>query len=200
MINEGLFSSKNAEWRTPAKLFNALDREFGFEWDAAANAINTKTPGYFGPDNPNPDLRDALTIPNWKEASGGLTRFWLNPPYGRILPAFIAKVVEQVQHDILIVTLIPARTDTKWWWDSVLRATEIRFLKGRLKFSGQGTAPFPSAVAIFEPDSVGLPHIEWFDPARSRRPRHRARGVRDGSREQVPPGGLPEHYYDWEKT
>ena len=42
-------------------------------------------------------------------------------------------------------------TDTKWWHDYVMRASEIRFLKGRLKFDGhKNSAPFPSVIVVFK--------------------------------------------------
>ena len=45
----------------------------------------------------------------------------------------------------------PARTDTAWFHEHVCRAaTEIRFLKGRLKFEGAAaSAPFPSMIAVW---------------------------------------------------
>lgn len=47
--------------------------------------------------------------------------------------------------------LIPSRTDTKWWHEYVMKAKEIRFIKGRLKFSGhKNSAPFPSCIVIFD--------------------------------------------------
>ena len=47
--------------------------------------------------------------------------------------------------------LIPARTDTKYWHDYVMRASEVYFVKGRLKFGdSQNSAPFPSAVVVFD--------------------------------------------------
>jgi site-specific DNA-methyltransferase (adenine-specific) len=48
------------------------------------------------------------------------------------------------------VFLLPARTDTIWFHDIVLKfAEEIRFLKGRLRFGdGAGQAPFPSMVVV----------------------------------------------------
>jgi site-specific DNA-methyltransferase (adenine-specific) len=47
--------------------------------------------------------------------------------------------------------LIPARTDTKYWHDFVMKASEVYFVKGRLKFSNStNSAPFPSAVVVFE--------------------------------------------------
>lgn len=48
--------------------------------------------------------------------------------------------------------LIPARTDTRYFHDFIYhQATEIRFIKGRLKFGGQNnSAPFPSMVVVFK--------------------------------------------------
>ena len=48
--------------------------------------------------------------------------------------------------------LIPARTDTRYFHDFIYhQATEIRFIKGRLKFGGQNNpAPFPSMVVVFK--------------------------------------------------
>lgn len=46
--------------------------------------------------------------------------------------------------------LLPARTDTRWFHDYIYGKTEVRFIKGRLKFgSCQNVAPFPSMVVIF---------------------------------------------------
>lgn len=50
--------------------------------------------------------------------------------------------------------LIPARTDTSYFHDYIYGKAEIRFIRGRLKFtdeSGQekDAAPFPSMVVIY---------------------------------------------------
>ena len=46
--------------------------------------------------------------------------------------------------------LIPARTDTKYFHDYILNRSEVRFLKGRLKFGdSKKSAPFPSMVVVF---------------------------------------------------
>jgi hypothetical protein len=54
-----------------------------------------------------------------------------------------------------VVMLIPARTDTAWWHDYVVKADEVRFLRGRVKFVKPGVksdaAPFPSAIVVFRP-------------------------------------------------
>ena len=54
-----------------------------------------------------------------------------NPPYGPEIAKFLARAGEAE----VAVFLIPARTDTDGFHDLVLpKATEIRFIRGRLKF------------------------------------------------------------------
>lgn len=51
------------------------------------------------------------------------------------------------------VMLLPARTDTRWFHDYIYNnpRSEIRFIKGRLKFNdGDSPAPFPSMVVVFK--------------------------------------------------
>ena len=48
----------------------------------------------------------------------------------------------------LVVCLIPARTDTRYWHEYATKA-EVEFLKGRLRFGGGNSAPFPSALLVF---------------------------------------------------
>ena len=49
----------------------------------------------------------------------------------------------------VVVALLPARTDTRWFHDFIYNkpGVEIRFVKGRIKFSGTtGAGKFPSMV------------------------------------------------------
>jgi phage N-6-adenine-methyltransferase len=76
---------------------------------------------------------------------------WMNPPYGREIGLWMRKAYEEYCKGSTIVCLVPARTDTTWWHTYCRAATEIRFIYGRLKFGdGTGTAPFPSAIVIFD--------------------------------------------------
>jgi site-specific DNA-methyltransferase (adenine-specific) len=51
----------------------------------------------------------------------------------------------------MVVMLLPARTDTKWFHEYIYGKAEIRFIKGRLKFGDvKNSAPFPSMVVIFK--------------------------------------------------
>ena len=63
----------------------------------------------------------------------------------------------------LVVMLLPARTDTRWFHDFIYgKGAEIRFIKGRLKFGGgTANAPFPSMVVVF--DNLEGAHEDWED-------------------------------------
>jgi len=125
---KGLMTSLSPHWETPGYLYAQLDREFNFNFDPCP--LHSKVNG--------------LTIP-W-----GLSNF-INPPYGREIGKWIAKAYSEAQGGALCVLLIPSRTDTKWWHDYIMKADEIRFIKGRLKFGdSKNSAPFPSCVVIFK--------------------------------------------------
>jgi hypothetical protein len=120
------FSSAKQNWETPAGIYSDLNDEFGFDFD---------------PCPPHPTF-DGLEI-EWGK------RNFVNPPYNRIKD-WIAKGYAEHLKKKLCVFLIPSRTDTRWWHDYVMKANEIRFIKGRLKFQGaKNSAPFPSCVVIF---------------------------------------------------
>lgn len=71
----------------------------------------------------------------------------MNPPYGREISEWVKKAAES---DALVVALLPARTDTKWFHDYILNKSYIKFIKGRLKFgNSKGSAPFPSMIVVF---------------------------------------------------
>jgi len=78
-------------------------------------------------------------------------KVWLNPPYGRGIGKFTAKALEETECGVTTVCLLPARTDTRWWHDTVAgHADYIQYIKGRIVFKGEEHgAPFPSAIAVY---------------------------------------------------
>jgi phage N-6-adenine-methyltransferase len=144
------FSSADITWRTPRKFFNDLHNEFNFVMDVCALKNSTLIPSsWYGPDHDNPDRRDCLTQ-DWVSESGGGYVF-MNPPYGRTIKSFMCKASEEHTKGCRVVALVPSRTDTAWWHDYVIPfASDIRFIRGRLKFNdGPNAAPFPSAVVVY---------------------------------------------------
>lgn len=140
-------TSKRDDWRTPKELFFLLHSEFDFTIDAAANRENRLLPRWFGPGSP---IAENCLTHLWTGE-----RAYLNPPYGSVIGSFVGYAHKMAAaHMALTVCLVPARTDTRWWWDYA-RYGEVRLLKGRLKFDdGKMGATFPSAVIVFRP---GLP-------------------------------------------
>jgi len=135
MINKSLFSSNSDLWATPLDFFKQLDDEFHFTLDPCASPDNAKCSYYF-------TKKQNGLIQDW---SGH--RVFMNPPYGRSISAWVSKACLS---SALVVCLLPARTDTKWFHNFILNKAEIRFIPGRLKFgSSANSAPFPSMVVIF---------------------------------------------------
>lgn len=131
------FSSKTNEWATPQALFDDLNEEFKFTLDPCATNKNKKVAYYF-------TSRDDGLKQDW-----GKHTVFMNPPYGREIGKWVKKASEARGK---IVCLLPARTDTRWFWDNICDnpRAKIRFIKGRLKFGGhKNSAPFPSMIVIF---------------------------------------------------
>ena len=85
----------------------------------------------------------------------GGDRVFCNPPYGRELPKWVKKCYEESLNGSLVVMLIPARTDTRWFHDYIYGKAEIRFIKGRLRFGNSNVnAPFPSMVVVYGKDRI----------------------------------------------
>jgi len=139
MINKGLFTSNKHDYSTPQDFFDKLNAEFHFTLDPCATAENAKCKRFFTPEQ------------------DGLAQWWngnvfMNPPYGREIGRWMKKAYEECilcHNCTVVVCLVPARTDTAWWHDYAMKADEIRYVKGRLKFDGKSPAPFPSAVVIY---------------------------------------------------
>lgn len=140
MKTEVLFSSATDEWETPQDLFDDLNREFHFTLDACATAQNAKCKRYYT------KSEDGLEMP-WDGV------VWCNPPYGRTVGKWVKKAYDAAKDGAVVVMLLPARTDTRWFHDYIYEKAEVRFLRGRLRFGGSATdAPFPNMVVIFKED------------------------------------------------
>ena len=135
-VNKGMLTSTTADWATPQDFFDAQNLIHNFTLDVCANNTNAKCPIYFD-----------------KQADGlkqtWVGTCWMNPPYGREIGKWMQKAYQSAGNGTIVVCLVPARTDTKWWHDYAIKG-QVTFIKGRLKFGGaKNSAPFPSAVIVF---------------------------------------------------
>ena len=140
MNTDVMFSSATDNWSTPQDFFDKLNDEFHFTLDVCADETNHKCEHYYTKEI------DGLSRP-W------IGTIWCNPPYGRKIGEWVRRAYISSQiGSATVVMLLPARTDTRWFHDYIYNKsnTEIRFIKGRLKFGGcKNSAPFPSMVVIF---------------------------------------------------
>lgn len=143
------FSSATCEWATPSDLFNRIKAAFGpFDLDVCATAANAKCPRFFT------RADDGLAKP-WTG------RCWMNPPYGNAIKHWMRKAYESAQAGALVCCLVPARTDTAWWHDYASNG-QVVFLRGQVAFEGgKYTAPFPSALVVFDRAKLGYPSTAY---------------------------------------
>ena len=115
MKDRNLVHSDN--WSTPKEFYDKLDAEFHFDFDPCP--LN----GRGGLDS------------DWGD------RNYVNPPYSQKLKeAFVQKAIEQSGMGKLCVMLLPVSTSTRLFHDWIKpNATEIRFVRGRIKFLGVNT-------------------------------------------------------------
>lgn len=144
MMNQALFSSKTDKHNTDPAVVADLATVFNWDLDVCASGPNVCQNFYTKED-------DGLSQV-WR----GLC--WMNPPYGRTagkgqgIGAWMRKAFVEVHREeaTAVVCLVPARTDTRWWQNNVQHASQVTFVKGRMKFGGaDNSAPFPNAFVVF---------------------------------------------------
>ncbi len=129
-VSSALFSHKSDDWATPAWLLEGLEWWFGCK--------------FYDPCPLHADF-DGLKA-DWTD------RVYINPPYSNAAEWVGWGRLHAYIGECLVVMLLPARTDTRWFHDYVLpHAQQVWFLRGRLKFGGsKNSAPFPSMVVVFD--------------------------------------------------
>lgn len=125
-------SSKRSDWRTPPELFAALNHEFSFAADVAADRTSRLVQQYFGIGS---DLgEDGLAVdwaPLWNltgdHSKYGQTAFFMNPPYSRgdskatpPIPAepiepWIQKAWSESKKGCTVVGVLPFSPQTSWY-------------------------------------------------------------------------------------
>ncbi len=118
-------------WQTPLAIFNALDKEFEFDVDVFASNKNNLCVDYFTAEH------SAFDNEFYKEkhVNSLLHRnYFANPPFS-ITEKSLNRCSEQARkHNITVVALVNANTDTQWFASAAKSANEIRLLTGRISF------------------------------------------------------------------
>lgn len=144
--NNGRYNGNGRNWMTPPEVFDPLHAEFGFTLDPCSTAANAKCAKFF------------------TEAENGLEQDWagevvfMNPPYGAEVYAWTRKARAEQQKGALIVGLLPASTDLRWWHEDVLEHAEVRYIRGRVRFLTDGpyraSGFFASVIVIWRPRTI----------------------------------------------
>lgn len=141
--NSGRYNGDGREWGTPPEVFDPLHAEFQFTVDVCATPVNARLPRYFTRE------QDGLAQ-SWVGE-----RAWMNPPYGREVYAWTRKARLEAARGALVVGLLPASCDLRWWHEDVIGHAEVRYLRGRVRFLTSGpyraSGFFPSVVVIWRP-------------------------------------------------
>jgi phage N-6-adenine-methyltransferase len=147
------FMSERQDWGTPPSFLKYLKDEMYWvpDLDAAASKENAKAPAFF-------DVEMNGLEQRW------FGNVWLNPPFGRDLPKWIGKCIDEIDQGRVesIVALVPARTETVWAHDAFNTCSTVFFIKGRFDFryhkaTKAANAPFPSMLLVWRKDcSEGL--------------------------------------------
>ena len=104
-------------YSTPKNFYDILNKEFHFDFDPC-------------PLNHDISKWDGLQI-EWGKSN------FVNPPYKRsIKEKFILKAIEESKKGKRCVLLLPVSTSSKIFHEKIIpNAKDIRFVKGRLRFS-----------------------------------------------------------------
>lgn len=158
-------SSTHHGWETPPELVAALESVFGrFDLDPCAASTHAN--------KARVKARVRLNIHDNGLAIPWRGRVFVNPPYGRGIGAWVAKCAEEGADNAVVVGLVPARTDTRWWHRYIAGAADVFMLRGRLRFGdGAMPAPFPSAVVVWGASETQVAQLgpallgSWHVPA-----------------------------------
>lgn len=145
--NNGRYNGNGRHWETPPEIFEPLHREFNFTLDPCAQAHTAKCEQWID------EATNGLTL-DW-----GTHRVFMNPPYGREIYAWTRKARESAAAGALVVGLLPASTDLKWWHEDVIGHAEVRYIRGRVRFITGGpyraSGFFASVIVIWRPPTPG---------------------------------------------
>lgn len=132
------FSSDSPEHYTPAEIITAAIECMGaIDLDPCSNSKTV----------PNVPALDHFTVDDDGLSRPWFGRIYMNPPYGRVIPDWVAKLKSEFDAGNVTeaIALVPSRTDTQWF--RLLDCYPCCYVEGRLTFIGnEASAPFPSAI------------------------------------------------------
>jgi DNA N-6-adenine-methyltransferase (Dam) len=148
------------DWRTPPEVIALLRALWGRRPDLDPCAPRDVRHGFAsgGYGGPAGTPGDGLAAAWAKEAR----TVYVNPPFGG-LAEWSEKCSSEARQGAEVVLLLPARTDTRYWHESIATAQACCFWRGRMRFVGApASAPFPTALVYWGHDVAGFRRV--FSP------------------------------------
>lgn len=108
----------SVDWYTPPWIFEKMGVEFDLDPCQPINPIEWIP------------AKSRYTIENDGLTNDWYGRVWLNPPYGKQTPDWLAKMDAHRNG----IALVFARTDCAWFHNYIAKADAILFMKGRVRF------------------------------------------------------------------
>ncbi len=137
-FNKNIQGTRDSDnYKTPKMFYDGLNKEFNFDFDPY-------------PYKHNLSKWDGLKV-DWKGS------IFVNPPYSQV-ELWLRKGIKEIQknNSTYIVYLIPLRTDSWYWHNTILKySKEIRLVRGRLNFGRKELSPFPVVLVIFDDNLKG---------------------------------------------
>lgn len=119
---KGCMMHTHDNWATPKNLYEKLIKQ-GFRYPCELNA------DYNG-----------LEINYFNE------KIFINPPFSK-MTNWVDYAIKQYKHNKIVLLLIPARTDTKYFHKLLKEKPMIIFIEGRLHYNeSKNGAPFPTIL------------------------------------------------------
>lgn len=156
-------------WLTPPGIFDALTRgaravreaqlkDAGVAHHLAVEMAGEREPFGFALDPcsipggvPWIPAARSISLPDDGLAAEWAGRVWLNPPYGKATVAWMRRLAAHGNG----IALVFARTETRWWHETVGAAAAVCFIEGRLTFVDEQQRPgkfnggAPSALVAY---------------------------------------------------
>jgi hypothetical protein len=145
-------SPDNCEWYTPLKIKHAVyNTLIKIDLDPCSNI------GY-----PNIEASHHYT-----KNENGLTKIWrgivyMNPPYGSDTKKWVRKMIDSYHQGYVseAIILLPARTETNYWYDLSAHVSMWCAIHNRIKFSSnsssktKNTGSFGSAIVLLSKNPI----------------------------------------------
>jgi len=87
----------------------------------------------------NGELREFDGLGDWEDKS------FVNMPYSKPIK-WVERAIKEAEKGKRVVLLTRVDTSTKWWIKLVEAGFRVAFFNGRIKFSGEGSPNFASAI------------------------------------------------------